>query len=289
MALGRGLDALIPKRSKDSNSSPVIKSANDALQQVIQVAPSLIQVNPHQPRKNFNSAQLEELINSVKIHGIIQPLIVTKQSDGSYELIAGERRLRSAQALGLPTVPVIVREAKEQEKLELAMIENIQRKNLNSLEEAISYYRLIEEFNLTQEEVARRVGKSRSGVANTVRLLSLPEEVKQAIMDEKISEGHARSIAALQSPSEQLLLLSKILSHQLTVRETEAQVRHRKKFSAKGGSASGGDPSVMEFEEKLRIKFGTPVEIKKSGAKGEIKLRFTSGDDFQEIINKLLS
>lgn len=285
MALGRGLDSLIPKKSRPTygDEKPSAALVGLSSNSILDVSPEEIHVNPHQPRKTFGTADLESLINSIKVHGIMQPLIVTKRVDGGYELIAGERRLRSSKVLNLPTVPVIVRDAKEQEKLELALIENIQRKNLNALEEAIAFQRLIDEFNLTQEEAAVRLGKNRSTIANTLRILTLPEEVKQAIMDEKISEGHARSIASLESISMQLQLLKKILDNSLSVRDTEKEVQSVKKFKTKAF-----DPAVIESEEKLRNRFGTTVTVKKQGTKGSITIPFANAEDFQSLLNKLM-
>ena len=286
MALGKGLGSLIPSKEE----SPAVHEAQqhvglDVSGSILEVSPEKIKVNPHQPRKVFQPRELEELINSIKVHGIIQPLIVTAKGDGSYELIAGERRLRSAKTLGMKTVPVIIRDAKEQEKLELAVIENIQRKQLNALEEAVSYERLLHEFNLTQEEVANRVGKSRSTVANLLRIIELPEEVRQAIMDEKITAGHARAIASLESPSQQLQMLTKILTNDINVRDTEREVRNVKG----GGQKQQFDPLVVEYEEKLRQKLGAKVTITKSGNKGEIKITYNSLEDFKDITNSLLS
>ncbi len=281
-ALGKGLGSLIPSKESTSKLSPVVEEALAVAGSIVELDPSAIHVNPHQPRKNFNPSELEDLMNSIKIHGIIQPLVVTQREDGSYELIAGERRLRSAKTLGLKKVPALIRNADEQEKLELALIENIQRKQLNPLEEAISYRRLLDEFTITQEEVAVRVGKSRSVISNMVRLLDLPMEVQQAIMDEKISEGHARAIAALESPSAQLQLLKKIIENKISVRDTEDQVR-----SLKGTRKKSFDPIITEYEDVLRKALGTKVTISKKGSSGEIKISFSSMEDFKDIIRKL--
>ena len=187
MPLGRGLDALLPSKPIKTKFSNEEINKIDEKNRILDIELDKIQLNPHQPRKRFDHTELEDLINSIRVHGIIQPLIVTRLDEDKYQLIAGERRLKAAQFLNLPTVPAIVREAKELEKLEIALIENLQRKNLNALEEALSYKRLIDEFNLTQEEVAQKIGKKRSTVANTLRLLALPEDAQKAILDEKIS------------------------------------------------------------------------------------------------------
>jgi len=277
MALGKGLGSLLPQKQ---NINPIVAPAKDGL---MDLPLDLIEVNPHQPRRRFDHSELEDLINSIKVHGIIQPLVVSPKDDGRYELIAGERRFRSAKSLDLPTVPVIVRNAKEQEKLEIALIENIQRKNLNAYEEALAYERLVNEFNLTQEELAVRVGKSRSTVANTLRILTLPEEVQEAIMNEQISEGHARAIASLPTITAQLQMLKKIIENKISVRETEKEVAGFKPFKSKSF-----DPLVVEYEEKLRQSLGTKVVVKKSGNKGEIRIPFSSMEDFKSVIDKLI-
>lgn len=284
MALGKGLDSLIPKRPRavDFSAAPGIVPSQDEGMRVLEIDPNQIQVNPHQPRKSFHSADLENLINSIRVHGIMMPLVVTKKDDGSYELIAGERRLRASKTIGLEKVPVIVRSAKEQEKLELALIENVQRKNLNALEEAIAYQRLIEEFDLTQDDVAKQVGKSRSAIANILRINSLPEEVKQAIIDDKITEGHARALASLESVSAQLQLLKKIIDNSLTVRDAEHQAQGLRKFKSKTF-----DPVVMDLEEKIRHTLGLKVTIKKRGGKGTVTINFESPEDFDSLMRRL--
>jgi ParB family chromosome partitioning protein len=285
MPLGRGLDALLPSKPIKTKFSNDEINKIDEKNRILDIEIDKVQVNPHQPRKRFDHAELEDLINSIKVHGIIQPLIVTRLDGDKFQLIAGERRLKAAQFLHLPTVPAIVREAKELEKLELALIENLQRKNLNALEEALSYKRLIDEFNLTQEEVARKIGKKRSTVANTLRLLALPEDAQKAILDEKISEGHARTIAALDDEKQQLELLRKILQNQMSVREAEDQV---KKVKVRGHVRTLSiDPLTTERELKLRNVLGHKVAIKKKGKGGEIVINFNSQEDFNEIYKKL--
>jgi ParB family transcriptional regulator, chromosome partitioning protein len=286
MPLGRGLNSLIPQKAVHTKFSNEEINTIDEKNRVMDIALELIQVNPQQPRKRFDPAELEDLANSIKAYGVIQPLIVTKFGEDAYQLIAGERRLRASQILNLPTVPVIVREAKEQQKLEMALIENVQRKNLNPIEEAISYKRLIDEFNLTQEEVAKKIGKNRSTLANTLRLLSLPEEVQAAILDEKISEGHARAIAALPTDKEQMELLKKILRNQLTVRDAESQV---KKVRVHGHLRTvQTNPIILEKEANLRNVLGHKVSIKNKGKGGEIVITYNSQDDFNEIFKKLI-
>ncbi len=286
MPLGRGLDALLPSKPIKTKFSNEEINKIDEKNRILDIELDKIQLNPHQPRKRFDHTELEDLINSIRVHGIIQPLIVTRLDEDKYQLIAGERRLKAAQFLNLPTVPAIVREAKELEKLEIALIENLQRKNLNALEEALSYKRLIDEFNLTQEEVAQKIGKKRSTVANTLRLLALPEDAQKAILDEKISEGHARTIAALDDEKQQLELLRKILQNQMSVREAEDQV---KKVKVRGHIRTlSVDPLTVERELKLRNVLGHKVAIKKKGKGGEIVINFNSQEDFNEIYTKLI-
>ncbi|MFA5188640.1 MAG: ParB/RepB/Spo0J family partition protein [Patescibacteria group bacterium] len=286
MPLGRGLNSLLPSKPIATKFSNEEINKIDEKNRIWQVELEKIQLNPQQPRKRFDHAELEDLIESIKSYGIIQPLITTKTADNNYQLIAGERRFRAAQVLNLKTVPVLVREAKEQEKLELALIENVQRKNLNPIEEALSYKRLIDEFNLSQEEVGQKIGKKRSTIANTLRLLALPEEVQKAILDEKISEGHARTIAALANEKEQLDLLKKIVHNQMTVREAESQV---KKVRVKSHVRTlQTDPVILEKEEKLRNFLGHKVSIKNQGKGGELVIFYHSQDDLNDIYKKLL-
>ncbi len=287
MPLGKGLDSLIPQKPLKTSFSNNEINKIDQKNQILEIEIDKIQVNPHQPRKRFDHSDLEDLINSIKSYGIIQPLIVTKLKENSYQLIAGERRLRAAQTLNLKKVPVITREAKEQEKLELALIENVQRKNLNALEEALSYKRLIDEFNLKQDEVAEKIGKKRSTVANTLRLLNLDEDVQKAILNEKITEGHARALAGLDNLKEQKDFLKKILRNQMTVRDVEGQV---KKVKVKTHIRTiKTDPIIMEKETKLRDLLGSKVAIKQKGKKGEVIIFYNSQEDFNEIYKKLLN
>ncbi|MCX6746407.1 MAG: ParB/RepB/Spo0J family partition protein [Candidatus Parcubacteria bacterium] len=286
MPLGRGLSSLLPQKPITAKFSNEEINKIDEKNRILQVGIEKIQLNPHQPRKRFDHSELEELIDSIKSYGIIQPLIATKTDDDKYQLIAGERRLRAAQILNLKTVPILVREAKEQEKLELALIENVQRKNLNSLEEAMSYKRLIDEFNLSQEEVGHKIGKKRSTITNTLRLLTLPEEIQKAILDEKITEGHARAIVALQNEKEQVDFLKRILRNQLSVRETENQV---KKVRVKSHTRiSKTDPIILEKEEKLRELLGHKVVIKNKAKGGEMIIQYNSQEDFNDIYKRLL-
>ncbi len=286
MSLGRGLDSLIPKKViAPTTPSPDKPDETLSGEQILQIPIEKIKVNPRQPRKEFGHTSLEELINSVREHGILQPLIVTKKEDG-YELIAGERRLRAAKVLEMATIPAVVRQASENEKLELAIIENVQRKDLNPMEEAAAYQRLIEEFSLTQEEVAQKVSKSRTAVANTLRLLDLPQEVQEAIAQEKISAGHAKVLAGIESPEEQKKFFKKIIKEELNVRETEREAQKFKPASAEKLTPLP-DANVLAQEEALRTKLGTKVKIEKKDGKGRVIVEFYSEEELRDLIERM--
>lgn len=277
-ALGRGLGSLIPQRQ--TITEQVIPEART---QVIDVNVNEIRENPHQPRQHFSSAELEDLISSIKEHGILQPLIVTRAQRG-YELIAGERRLRAARMLGLKSVPVIVRQADEQQKLELSLIENIQRQDLNAVEEALAYKALIEEFNLTQDEVGTRVGKSRSNVANVLRLLELPEEMIISLREGKITKSHARTLLAEPDEKKRKQLFQQMLSGGVSVREAEARVARK---STKATKSARKDPNLLAHEKRLREILGAKVNIKESGGKGTISIAFYSREELLDLLDRL--
>ena len=279
--LGKGLSSLIPPKvdknifSKDSRVLP-------GEDMIVHVPIEKIKANPLQPRTDFDHESLEDLTNSIKEHGILQPLILT-EVDGGYQVIAGERRLRAASLLDQKAVPAIIREAKDQEKLELALVENIQRKDLNPIEEAFAYQRLIDEFNLTQEEVAKKVGKNRSVVANTLRLLSLPTEIQKALINGKINYSTARVIVGLP-PTERLKFFEKVLKQDLTVRAVEGQAR---KVAVKRHFRTTKDRNLSALEEKLQAALGTKVTVKKSGQSGQIVIEFYSNEELNSIIAKI--
>lgn len=277
-ALGRGLSSLIPRAG--AGRPAAVKPDG---QRILQVPTSQIVANPHQPRTAVDHSALEDLINSIREHGIVQPLVVVKSGNG-YQLIAGERRLRAAQIIGLPTVPAIVRDATTQEQLELAIVENVQRKDLNPMERAHAYHKLIEEFGLTQEQVAKRVGKSRVTVANTLRLLELPPEVQQAVAEEKISEGHAKVIASAPTPPEQLRLLKEIMARALSVRSGEALAKSTLQTKR---VKKPGDPQLLAAEEEMRERFNTRVRIDRRGKVGTITIEFYSDEEFRSLVQRL--
>lgn len=275
--LGRGLDALFSNSLMESDES------------VKTIPVSAVIPNPRQPRTVFTDDELAELADSIREHGIIQPLIVNDEVNGTYTLIAGERRLRAAQLAGLNSVPVVIRNADEQELLELALIENIQRSDLSPLETAEAYKSLEENFNLTHEEISKKVGKNRSSVTNTMRLLKLPGEVQKALLEKKISEGHARVLLSLPTPQSQINAMNYIVNHSLNVRQTEEYIRSllgEKKSTEKKTSVL--EPEMKEIEDRLRQLVGTKVSLRpgKNGT-GSINIHYYSSEDLDMILNKL--
>lgn len=287
--LGRGLGSLIPKKTMTygqnpfkSNSSIEEKVILNDGDRILNISPDDISVNPQQPRSDFNEAALNDLAASIKEHGIISPLIVTRKDDG-YELIAGERRLRAARIADLKKVPVIVREEGEQKKLELALIENLQRQNLNPLESALAYRRLMDEFNLTQEEASTKLGKARSSIANALRLLSLPAEIQAALAGGKISEAHAKYLLGLEGEAKQINMLKKILRHNLSVLETSKEINRL------GGTKAAKPKDFFDKnkEEDLSSYLNTKVELKRTRRGGQIIINFYSDEDLGEILTKI--
>ncbi len=279
--LGKGLGALIPPGAP--KPSPEVRAGATEIP-IDQISP-----NPHQPRQAMNQQELQELANSIEEHGLIQPLIVT-QAGLSYQLIAGERRWRASQLAGLSTVSVVIKESTPQQMLELAIVENIQRADLNPLEEAQAYAQLMEEFGLTQEAVAERVGKSRTAVANTVRLLNLPEEIKEALAIGKISEGHARVLLSLKKTREQQNVLATIISKGLNVRQTETLVRQLltgdKAAKPKRPPLSPHDKTMLA---RFESKFGTKVELNRTEEEtGKLVIHFYSQEELQAIFSAIL-
>ena len=286
--LGRGLSSLIPQKvnkvTTTTKGEAVVGVVSEVdKNKILQVLPDQIRSNPMQPRKDFSRESLAELVESIKQYGIIQPLIVTQKND-QYELIAGERRLRAAQIIGLEKVPVIVRDAEEQEKLELALIENIQRTDLNPVELALAYRKLIDEFNLSQEEMAKRVGKARSSVTNTLRVLNLPEEIRLALMDRRISEGHAKILAGLDSEAKQIVLFKKIIHNHLSIEDVIKEIRRIGGTKAARIKINYAD---KDKEFALREFFSTKVEIRRKGKGGQIIIDFFSDEELEEMIGKV--
>ncbi|TAK03273.1 ParB/RepB/Spo0J family partition protein [Patescibacteria group bacterium] len=280
MALGRGLGSLIP--GKQTITEQVIPSAR---REVTEIPVAQVRPNPRQPRAHFAPEELADLVASIKEHGVLQPVIVTRVQ-GGYELVAGERRLRASMAAGLGTVPAIVRDATEQQKLEWALIENVQRADLNAVEEALAYKALIEEFNFTQEDTAKRVGKSRSAVANVLRLLDLPEEMLIAIRGGRLSKSHARTLLAEPDEAKRRALYQAMLSGGVSVREAEARVSHAS-AGKRPSSAGKKDPNIAAHEKRLREILGTKVSIQEKGGKGKITIEFYSKEELIDLLDKL--
>ncbi len=273
--LGKGLDALIPGSAAASRG-------------VRQLPVEAIRPNPRQPRARFQPEDLEELAASIREHGVIQPLIVTSgASPDEYTLIAGERRLQAARKAGLRTVPAILREASEQELLELALIENVQRADLNPLETAEAYRQLSDDFGLSHEEISRRVGKSRSAVTNTLRLLEAPPSVQQAVLNGEISEGHARALLGLSTPQAQAAALQTVLAKGLTVRQTEDLVRKLKGHKPAPRKAAPS-PALKDIEERLRARLGTKVSLKHGKKGGRITIHYYSEEELETLLARLL-
>ncbi len=286
--LGRGLASLIPdKKNKIQESANLkwYKEDKKATNGILELEINLIDSNPHQPRFQFDKEKLEALAQSIKLHGIIQPLVVSSKN-GRYELIAGERRFIAAQKAGLKKVPAIVRQVEEKEKLELALIENIQRHDLNPIEEAKAYKKLTLDFQMSQEEIAERVGKNRSVIANKMRLLNLSMEIQKAIIESKITEGHARAILALSNAEKQRALFDIIIKQNLTVRQSEDKVKEVSVKSHK--RAINIDPEIKNLEDKLTGALGTRVKIVKSRSGGRILIDYYSKEELENIIEKLV-
>lgn len=296
--LGKGLDALIP--SGDQQQDEAAQENGMQLQQgagdgILTVPVEQIVPNPRQPRSHFDPTALEELAASIKEHGVIQPLLVSRDDpsattgQGRYILIAGERRWQASKLAGLAEVPVIVRQTTDQQKLELALIENVQRADLNPLEEANAYRQLSDEFQLSHEQIAERVGKSRVAVTNTLRLLKLPDALQQALVDGRISEGHARALLALSTPQAMEAALRTVIAQEMTVRQTEELVRKLGGEKPVATPKAGPSPDVLALEERLRTSLGTKVSLKagKNGD-GNLTIYFYSEEELSAVLSRLL-
>jgi ParB family transcriptional regulator, chromosome partitioning protein len=296
-ALGRGLSALL-KDNDDERLEVDIPSGN-----VSTAAPSSpsggiheipvesIEVNPFQPRSHFDQESLKELAESIKVHGIIQPITVRRLATNQYQLISGERRFQASKLSGLQKIPAYIRSADDQQMLEMALIENIQRENLNAIEIALSYQRLISECNLKQEELGERVGKNRATVTNYLRLLKLPPDIQIAVRDNKISMGHARAIINVESADQQLYIFKKTVADDLSVRKVEELVReagHKKEDDRETAATAAPVPKeITQLQSTLSSHFGTRVVIRSDGKKGEIKIPFLSVEDLNRILDIL--
>jgi ParB family chromosome partitioning protein len=278
--LGRGLEALIPL-AEEETAAP---------QGVTEVPLASITPNPHQPRAPIRDQDLVELAASIEEHGVIQPLVVTRAPDG-YQLIAGERRWRAARLAGLSTVPVVVKDVAPSEMLELALVENLQRSDLNPLEEAAAYRQLTEDFGLTQEQVARRVGKSRVAVSNTLRLLKAARPVQEALLAERISEGHARALLGLEQAKAQEAALKTVLKQELTVRQTEKLVQRLLGLRPENGErrpAGETSPETRALESRFREALGTKVNLTRKGEGGRVVIYFYSEEELDTLYERIV-
>ncbi len=286
-ALGRGLESLIPLNGNlDEAPASTAATANRQELPIDVIAP-----NPFQPRREFQPHELEELAASIREKGVMQPIIVRPKADGQYELVAGERRLRASKLAGLGQIPAIIRDISDRDSMEMALIENIQRADLNPVEEARAYQQLMLQFQLTQEEMAAKVGKDRSSVANTLRLLKLPINVLDMVGDGRLSEGHARALMTLEDETAMQNLADKIVRDSLSVREVErlAQgIKPPKPAKVKSAKTEIKDPHARHLEEELRRKMGTHVRvIPRNGQKGKIEIEYYSLEDLDRIVSLL--
>jgi len=283
-ALGKGLDSLLQQYedNDDINSNDGVK----------EIEIKLIIPNPDQPRKTFNEEALKELADSIREQGVIQPVILEK-SDDRYIIIAGERRFRASRLAGLDTIPGLIRNYTHEQKLEIALIENIQREDLNSIEEAKAYLSLINNLDLSQEEIARKVGKKRSTIANSLRLLKLPDDIQNSLIGGDISAGHARAILSALNPSDMRILFSRILTNGLSVRESEKQAADlnngiRKSLPVPSKISKNPDPEIRRIEQKFLDALGTKVSVRGGLKKGKIEINYYSLDDLERIYDMLV-
>lgn len=293
--LGKGLDSLIPDNGKVPESGRKTKVVEKVIEKIVEKPSEVklkinqIEPNREQPRKKFDEQALEELADSIRQFGILQPLIV-QEKEKYYEIIAGERRWRAAKLVGLKEIPVVIRKMSEQEMVEISLIENIQRENLNPIEEAAAYKRLLEEFHLTQEEIAERVAKSRTAVTNSMRLLKLDERVQQMVVDEMLSTGHARALLAVEEPELQFQTANKIYNERLSVREVEKLVKNiGKEKSSKKEKNFQQEAVFQDLEEKMKVSLGTKVSInRKDDKKGRIEIEYYSMEELERLMEILI-
>lgn len=274
--LGKGLNVLLPTDLPDNIEASVLA---DTELKITEIEP-----NKNQPRRNFDKEKLQSLADSIKEHGVIQPLVVVKNKSGMYTIVAGERRWRAAKLAGLKKVPAVIKEYSPEEIAQIALIENLQREDLNPIEEALGYQSLIDEYNMTQENISKNIGKSRSAIANTLRLLSLDDEIKQMLKDGLLSSGHARAILSLSDNKKRILLAARIVSENLNVRQAENLAKYMQKASPKKHQPSAQKIELDAFADKLSQGFGTKVKISQSAKKGKIEIEYYNNSDFERII-----
>lgn len=271
-ALGKGLGALIPDEINEGNEGKLMISLNK------------IKSNIDQPRKSFDNEKIAELAESIKNHGIIQPLIL-KENDGGYIIVAGERRWRAAKMVGLKEVPAIVMDLTEKQVLEISLIENIQRQDLNPIEEALAYKKLLSDFDLTQEELSKRIGKSRTAITNTIRLINLDSRVQQYVIDGIISEGHGRALLSLEDGDLQYIYSQKVIDEKLSVRELEKLIRNISLKSERSEKKEELNPYYKDVRDRLQNYFGTKVNLSSKKNKGKIEIEYYSEEDLERILD----
>lgn len=299
-ALGRGLSALLSDSPTDEKLemdhfpiSPSTSAKGESpANGMTEVSLEEIEVNPFQPRSHFDAEAIAELAESIQVHGIIQPITVRRLAANQYQLISGERRFQASKIAGLKTIPVYLRSANDQEMLEMALIENIQRENLNAIEIAVSYQRLMTECSLKQEELGERVGKNRTTVTNYLRLLKLPPDIQIAVRDNKLTMGHARAIINVDNADQQLYIFKKALAEELSVRKVEELVRDLsqksdKKAEPTDASSAPASREIAQLQSRLSSHFGTRVAVKSDGKKGDIRIPFLSIEDLNRILDIL--
>jgi ParB family chromosome partitioning protein len=299
-ALGRGLSALLSDTPTDdklevdnlpTSSIGATHPAAEITHGITEISLDEIEVNPFQPRSHFDQEAIEELAESIRVHGIIQPITVRRLADRQYQLISGERRFQASKRAGLTTIPVYLRTANDQQMLEMALIENIQRENLNAIEIALSYQRLMSECSLRQEELGDRVGKNRSTVTNYLRLLKLPPDIQIAVRDNKLSMGHARAIINVENADEQLYIFKKAIGEELSVRKVEELVRELSQKSQSDNEKvtppAPASREIAQLQSKLSSYFGTRVVVKSDGKRGDIRIPFLSVEDLNRILDIL--
>lgn len=293
--LGKGLQSLIPpkQRSAEVDYPKISQPLRDRKESVFDIEVGKIKDNPYQPRYEMENEALKDLAASIKQHGVLQPIIVTKNYKDTdrgqgveYQLVAGHRRLAAAKLAGLPHVPALVRDSTDQQKLELALVENLQRADLNAVERAKAFKRLQEEFDLTHEEIAKKVGKSREYVSNTLRLINLPEAIQQGLQQGRISEGHARTIVGIKNPAAQTALFEEVIKNNLSVRQIEQRARevyvqgHKRKVAF--------DPEIKKIAQRLELYLGKRVQVKKSGVGGRLAVDFEDKDELETLVKKII-
>lgn len=283
-ALGKGLGALIPGAGgREDHGGP------------IEIPLERISFNPYQPRKGYDDGSLEDLVRSVRVHGILQPIVVRAKGENNYELVAGERRVRAATAAGLTRIPAVVKDLTNQQSLEVALIENLQREDINAVEAALAYRRLVDDFGLSQDDIGFRLGKSRSAVANTLRLLNLPDEIGDSISRGEITEGHGRALLSVEDPQRRAAIWREVMERGLSVRDTEQRCRQKREDSPAAANVARetsepdrDDPIISHLEEQLRRRLGTRVSISSSAHGGRIDIEFYSEEDLDRIVSLIL-